>query len=42
MEGDVAKDKEKGGVSVSEKIREKYGQCSSFLTGGEDNMTCTG
>ena len=32
MEGDVAKDKEKG-VFVSKKIREKYGQCSSFLTG---------
>ena len=31
MEGDIAKDKEKG-VSVSEKIREKYDWCSSFLT----------
>ena len=31
MEGDIAKDKEKG-VSTSEKIREKYGWCSSFLT----------
>ena len=29
--GDVVKDKEKG-VSVSEKMREKYGWCSSFLT----------
>ena len=31
IEGDVAKDKEKG-VPVNEKMREKYGWCSGFLT----------
>ena len=36
MGRDVVKGKEKG-VSMNREIREKYGQCSSFLTGDFSN-----